>query len=99
MGNMILDLATLEYLAKSATTVKGLLRMAKKRAQVQHCTKDHRYNGWTNYETWNVALWIDNEESSYRQWNEIAQECYDDAKPDPYNTREENAVYELAKRL
>jgi hypothetical protein len=21
---------------------------------------DTSYNGWTNYETWNVALWIDN---------------------------------------
>ena len=23
------------------------------------------YNGWTNYETWNVALWLDNDEQSY----------------------------------
>ena len=23
------------------------------------------YNGWTNYETWNVALWMDNDEISY----------------------------------
>jgi len=27
---------------------------------------DKRYNGWTNYETWNVALWMDNEEGSYK---------------------------------
>jgi len=24
------------------------------------------YNGYTNYATWNVMLWIDNDESSYR---------------------------------
>lgn len=24
------------------------------------------YNGWSNWETWNVALWIDNEEDFYR---------------------------------
>ena len=32
------------------------------------------YNGWSNYETWNVKLWMDNEESSYRYWNETANQ-------------------------
>jgi hypothetical protein len=25
-----------------------------------------KYNGWKNYETWNVALWFGNEEHLYR---------------------------------
>lgn len=24
-----------------------------------------KYNGWTNYETWNVALWLGNDEPIY----------------------------------
>ena len=25
------------------------------------------YNGWTNWETWQILLWIDNEEYSYKE--------------------------------
>ena len=30
-----------------------------------HKTMSEGYNGWTNYETWNVALYMDNDEQSY----------------------------------
>jgi len=29
------------------------------------------YNGWTNYETWNVALWLQNDEGLYN----LIQDC------------------------
>ena len=28
-------------------------------------TTSETYNGWANYETWNVALWLGNDESMY----------------------------------
>jgi hypothetical protein len=34
---------------------------------------DTSYNGWENYETWNVALWISNDEGLYN----IARRCVD----------------------
>lgn len=33
------------------------------------------YQGWRNYETWAVALWIDNEITAFRYWREIARNC------------------------
>ena len=35
--------------------------------------QDTTYNGWANYETWNVALWIQNDEGLY----DIARLCDD----------------------
>lgn len=28
------------------------------------------YNGWKNWQTWNVALWLGNDEGLYRAWRE-----------------------------
>lgn len=63
------------------------------------------YNGWTNYETWNVKLWLDNEEPSYRYWNEAAAEAWADAPDDDHAdsaapwTVSETARFHLADRL
>src|SRR4051812_36576109 len=35
------------------------------------------YNGWPNYPTWNVALWMDNEEGSYSYARELAHTAID----------------------
>jgi len=36
-----------------------------------------KYNGWTNYETWNFNLWITNEEEDYSQVLELAFDSED----------------------
>ena len=35
------------------------------------------YNGWSNYETWAVKLWMDNDEGSYRYWQREARASSD----------------------
>jgi hypothetical protein len=53
----------------------------------------NEYNGWFNYETWLVKLWMDNDEGAYRMWQGIAKEVNDE-----YPKRD-NAVGQLSKRL
>lgn len=49
------------------------------------------YNGWTNYETWCVHLWLSNEEGSYRYWREEAGRHLKEDR--------EDARFSLARRL
>jgi len=50
------------------------------------------YNGWANYETWLVNVWMTNEEGSSRYWDDVARRCYDEDDP-------EGSTRKLAKRL
>lgn len=61
---------------------------------------NERYNGWSNYETWVVNLWMDNEEGTYDYWREVAQKIHNDLE-EPTNsmTKMDEAVYLLADRL
>jgi len=61
--------------------------------------EDKRYNGWTNYETWNVKLWMDNEEGSQSYYSDLAQEAYNDAEADGTFTREERATLDLSAKI
>ena len=65
---------------------------------------NEKYNGWTNYETWAIGLWIDNEQSSYTYWREQAGQCFEDAADDDpardsIKTRQLDATSALAERL
>ena len=41
---------------------------------------EREYNGWTNYETWVVNLWIDNDQGTQEYWLERAGFFLEEAK-------------------
>jgi hypothetical protein len=65
---------------------------------------DQTYNGWANYETWLVGLWLDNDAGSYEYWRDQAEECWREApsteevKKGTW-TREEATKFNLADQI
>lgn len=59
---------------------------------------DTTYNGWHNYETWVVNLWLDNAESS-SDFDDWARECLQDAIDSNESDIRPSAKYELSKRI
>jgi len=55
-------------------------------------SEDTKYNGWLNYQTWNVALWIDNDQGSQEFWIERAEALVEEHG-------KEDAVYPLSQEL
>lgn len=58
-------------------------------------TADRTYNGWTNYETWCVNLWLNNDSDDYHYWRSEAEHCLRLAKHHGH----EDAAFLLADRL
>lgn len=62
-------------------------------------SKDGSYNGYSSYQTYIVALWIDNDQGNIDYLTEMAEEAYNDAKDQKYFTKKEEAVIFLAERM
>lgn len=65
---------------------------------------DRTYNGWTNYETWVVNMWMDNDPGSYDYYREMAQDIYNNEAEEPAvgglgMNKMDDAIYILAERL
>lgn len=43
-------------------------------------SNDSTYEGWTNWETWNVALWVDNEFKFYTAKTALLRELQEDGQ-------------------
>lgn len=59
---------------------------------------DETYNGWSNYPTWCVNLWMGNDRGMYEAALEIAREEIKDA-PDCIQVREGTWTIEQAQRF
>ena len=60
--------------------------------------EDKGYNGWTNYETWAVALWIDNKQGTAERALEMAQEYAAEPTINKLTGRDQTA-YQLGKAI
>jgi hypothetical protein len=77
------------------------MRLPRRGAIVNH----NEYNGWFNYETWCVNLWMSNDAGSDEYYREMAQETYNTAEEVTRSdgsilfTRDEVATRKLADCL
>ena len=58
---------------------------------------DNKYNGWSNYETWCVNLWLDNDEYSQNLLRSLAENAIEEAQFD--GSDKNHAVYECSKEI
>jgi hypothetical protein len=72
---------------------------------MQAASDSTRYNGWHNYETWCVNLWMSNDQGSDEFYREMAQGVWNDCEPELRQnktvlfTRAEVATRNLAEGL
>ena len=60
------------------------------------------YNGWSNYETWNVNTWLTNDQGTQRMVDAMAREHFEsaaDRTDEPHWSQSDSARYHLADAL
>lgn len=62
-------------------------------------TTTNTCNGWTNYETWAVNLWMGGEQGSQDAWDDRAIDCWQAAESDGSLTRLEVATIAFADAI
>ena len=62
---------------------------------------ENTYNGWSNYETWNWKLWLDNDQGAYEYWANRVQElnAIHFVPDDEWETTESLQIRALAEEL
>ena len=61
--------------------------------------KETGYNGYTNYETWNYALWMDNDQGEAEFCRDMAREAKDCPIENKYMTLDRRIVHTLKDSL
>ncbi len=65
---------------------------------------DNKYDGWTNYETWAIAIWLDSDQATYSYWCKQARQHREKSSRcqqviDDTWSAEDAAKYNLADQL
>ena len=69
----LLDIFFPDATLKLVKTINPLIMFKAIQPSINLWDTPEKYNGWNDWTTWNVALWINNEESIYN----IAKDCND----------------------
>ncbi len=61
--------------------------------------QDTTYNGWTNYETWAVKLWLDNDEGTYDLMRQITREAMAEPNEWDWEQSDDHALRVIEERV